>query len=119
MLMTSEIVKTIINTLLTLSVGALFAYVIAIPKNAKKRQQNLADMVQNLANSINNLSLQVGKHEDEIKKSNEERKVMMRAFFDITEGFKKMNGNISPAAHAEFDKAKNKLKDHLNEKAHD
>ena len=116
--MNSEIVKTIINTLLTLSVGALFTYVVAIPKNAKKRQQNLADMVQNLANSINNLALQVAKHEEKIEESQEERKVTMEALLDITSGFKKMNGNVSPEATECFDNAQTKLQKHINEQAH-
>ena len=91
---------------------------LAIPGKQKEKQQDLTDMVQNLANSINNLVLQVQNHDKKIEESNKEREVIISSLFDIANGFKKMNGN-NPDADAEFDKAKGKLKEHLNKQAHD
>lgn len=116
--MSSDIVNQIINTALAVTIGILIKSTFAFPKKQKQKYQDLVDMVGNLANSINNLALQVAKHEEKIEESQEERKVTMEALFDITSGFKKMNGNVSPEATECFDNAQTKLQKHINEQAH-
>jgi len=116
--MSSDIVNQIINTALAVTIGILIKSTFAFPKKQKQKYQDLVDMVGNLANSINNLALQVAKHEEKIEESQEERMVTMQALFDITDGFKKMNGNVSDAAKKCFDEAQENLQNHLNKQAH-
>jgi len=116
--MNNEIVKTILTSLISLSTGAIFAYIIAIPKKAKQKQEHLIKTVQDLSDDVKNLKKLVEQQEKLIEESLLERKVIIQALFGVLDGLKKAEFKDGEKINGVVTNAHQILKQHIIDMSH-